>query len=451
MHHRHVNVSPSFGSHHGTASDVTSLTRYSEPNPAWLGVRWRVHDSWWQQTPALTGALRLLTVRHTFSRERGRERAVIGTGACLIAATYGLVRMTYGLFLPEIQHDLGLSASVAGYISSGSSLAYCAAAAAGFVWSRDMPRALIVAAAVSACGGVWGMASASGVAMFGVGAVISSAGAGFASPALITIIARNVARPRVDRAQSFVNGGSGPGLVAAGALALWLLPDWRPAWVAIGAVTAVVATAVLVLDRSDDAPAHTVRPTAVSKIWLGDHLAPLLAAVLMGAGSSAVWVYGRSLLIETGPDRDTVAAWIVLGLGATCAIATAGPLTRQAPQRAWLIACSATACSGLTLSVAAQHTVVALAACFIFGWAFTASTSVLISWTGHIDAGNAAAGTAILFVAVVFGQAAGATAVGLLVSATGFTTAFFIAGISTAAAAAVSMFSNAPTTRSRRP
>ncbi|MBX4379011.1 MFS transporter, partial [Mycobacterium tuberculosis] len=70
-------------------------------------------------------------MKRTFSFSELRELAVVVVGTCTIAATYGLVRLAYGLFLPDIQHELGLDPASAGYISSGSSLVYCAAAATG--------------------------------------------------------------------------------------------------------------------------------------------------------------------------------------------------------------------------------------------------------------------------------------------------------------------------------
>lgn len=204
-----------------------------------------------------------------------------------------------------------------------------------------MPRLLVVAAAVTACGGVWGMAVAPDVALFSVFAVLSSAGAGLASPALVSIVARNVDPRRIDSAQSMVNAGTGPGLVAAGVLALALLPEWRVTWVLIGMIAAVCALAVLSVDRrgTGSAQGQHLRP---SKAWVARHTGAIAAAILMGAGSSAVWTYGRSLLVETGnsSQRGTITAWIVLGLGSAALLLTAKPLARLTPVAAWILTCS---------------------------------------------------------------------------------------------------------------
>ncbi|KUI27869.1 MFS transporter [Mycobacterium sp. IS-1742] len=380
-------------------------------------------------------------MKRSFSFVGGREALVIAFGTSFIAAAYGLVRLAYGLFLPDIQADLGLSAAVAGYISSASSLFYCVAAAVGFALGNRLPRPLIVTAAATACVGVWGMSAAHDILAFGVFAVLSSACAGIASPAMVSIVARNIEPRRVDGAQAMVNGGTGPGLVVAGVLALLLLPQWRLTWVVIGAVTAACAAALLAVDR----PARSStpdRPRRPSTGWLRRHATAIAAAVLMGAASSAVWTYGRSLLVETGAvsQRGTIAAWIVLGLGSAAVIVTATPLAKLTPVTAWTSTCTVMTGAVLLLAAVPDVTPAALLGCFAFGWGFTAATSSLILWTTAIDPANAAAGTALLFVALMFGQAVGATVLGAVITGTGFAPAFAVAAALSAVSIAVAEY-----------
>ncbi|QCR20130.1 hypothetical protein C1N71_12345 [Agrococcus sp. SGAir0287] len=71
----------------------------------------------------------------------------MASGIALIAATYGLVRLAYGLLLPDVQHELGIDAPAAGAISASASAVYCLGAVIGFVLARRRARALVVAAA----------------------------------------------------------------------------------------------------------------------------------------------------------------------------------------------------------------------------------------------------------------------------------------------------------------
>lgn len=367
-------------------------------------------------------------MKRSFSFVSLSETSVVVAGVGFIAATYGLVRLAYGLFLPDVQADLGLSASLAGMVSSGSSLVYCGAALVGLLLGGRGVRRQVTAAAVSAVVGVWGMAAAGDVVWFAVAAIVGSAGAGLASPALVTIVGRSVAVGRVGRAQSVVNAGTGPGVVGAGVLALVVLPEWRMAWWVVGAVTAVIAVALLAADRGTGSAPTTVS-TRMDSAWLRAHAAPAVAAVLMGAGSSAVWTYGRGVLVDAGVvgERGSVGAWVLLGVGATTVIATSGAMSRLAPRSAWIVTCGVLVVSIAALGVGREQIVTALVACACFGWGFTAATSALIAWSARIDRAGAAQGTALLFVSLVLGQAVGSAALGGMVGSMGYAAAFVLA------------------------
>lgn len=361
----------------------------------------------------------------------------MATGSGLVAATYGLVRLAYGLFLPDVQAELIFGAAAAGLISSGASVIYCVGAAIGFLVAARHPRSLVVAAALSASSGAAGMAASHHLAPFAAFAIVGSAGAGLASPALVAIVRRNVTDQANDRSQAIVNAGTGPGLVAAGVLALLLLPDWRLAWSGVAALTLLIAAAVLVLDRGRPRDAHP-GPGLPPGSWFRAHRPIIVAAFAMGAGSAAVWNYGRTHLVAAGAsDQASVAAWIALGLGGTAAIVSASLLSARQPRTGWLITTLAVAVSSAVLGLAPGSTVLALVACAAFGWGYTAGTGTLIAWTTSIDPARAPAGASLLFVVLVLGQALGATAVGVLVAFAGSATGFLVAALVSLAATAL--------------
>jgi len=362
-------------------------------------------------------------------------------GTALIAGTYGLVRLAYGLFLSDVQASLGLTSVQAGYVSSGASVVYGLGAFVGLVADRR-PRLVVLAALSTAALGALAMALAPGAAMFVPAAVVSSAGAGLASPALVGVVARNVPAARRDRAQAVVNAGTGPGLVAAGALALVLLPQWRLGFVIGAGVTALAGVLVLVLDR--------VRPTEVEEAettetaetadrsWrgMGSLRAPAVGALLLGAASAAVWTYGRAHLVAEGLGvTASTVAWMFLGVGGTATVVTAGWQARRSPARAWLLTSSGVALSIALLGLGGGRSAVAPAACLLFGWAFVAATSALIVWASQLVPRRAASGTAALFIILTLGQAAGSTVVGLVADHGGMSLAFLVAaGLAVAAA-----------------
>lgn len=363
-----------------------------------------------------------------------RQWVFLGSGLALIAATYGLVRLAFGLFLPDVQRDLGLRQDAAGWVSSGASAMYCVGAVVGFLVAAHVPRVLLAAAAVVAGGGALAMAAAPGPWSFGIAAVVASAGAGLASPALVQLVSRAVPGSAQGTAQAVVNSGTGPGLVAAGALALVLLPDWRTAWAWSGVFALVVGVVLLVVSRGSGSGGD--RPATPGTAWFAAHRRVIALALLFGAGSAVVWTYGRSALVDAGtPVVVSVSAWIALGVGGAAVAVTARWTSGLRARTLWAVTAGAVAVAVVALGLAPQSTAVAMPACAVFGWGYTAATGALIAWTTKLDAARSSAGTSMLFVALVLGQAVGAAAAGVLVGTSGYAVTFVIGAVVTAASA----------------
>lgn len=359
-----------------------------------------------------------------------RESALVLAGTGLIAATYGLVRLAYGLFLPDIRASVPLGTAVAGYVSTGASVAYCAGALVGIA-VPTRPRLLVVGAIATAAIGAAGMALAPGVALLVPATVLASAGAGLASPGLVGIVARNLPAGRVDPAQARVNAGTGPGLVAAGLLAL-LLTQWRLGFVVAAVVTVGTGLAVLLLDRPAAPAARPARSRPDAAL-----VVPGLGAVLLGTASAVVWTYGRAHLVDAGAgETASVAAWIAVGVGGTATVLTARALSRRSARAAWAATTAVTAVAIAALGVAADLLAVAVLACGLFGWGFVAASSALIARATERAPGSAASGTSVLFVALVLGQAVGSSAAGALAGGIGLGTTFLLAAVVCGLAAA---------------
>lgn len=377
-------------------------------------------------------------MKRSFSFWSGRDTWLVVLGTGLIAGTYGLVRLAYGLFLPDIERSVPLGSALAGYVSSGASAAYCLGALVGLAAAAH-PRLLVAGALTTAAGGALGMAAASGTGVLVPAVVVASTGAGLASPAMVGVVARSLARGDVDRGQAVVNSGTGPGLVGAGVLAL-VVPDWRVGFVVSAVLTAAVGVGVLLLDRGGDiSPRRTSpggRPWATA--WGRGLARPLLGALLLGVASAPVWTYGRAHLVAAGAsDTGSVLAWIALGVGGAATVLTAGVLSARPPTRAWVLTTLAVAGSVAALAAVPGWLPAAGLACAVFGWSFVAATSALIAWVTEVDGDRAAAGTSAVFVALVLGQAAGSAAAGAVAEGAGLEVAFLGAGVAAVAAAAV--------------
>lgn len=341
----------------------------------------------------------------------------------LIAATYGLARFGYGLFLPQFQAAFDLDGATAGMIQAGSFLSYCLAAAIAVPGPR-WPRALVVGAGASASLGSALIAMAPNATALGIGVVVAGAGAGFATPGTVGLISRLVGEAGRERAQTTVNSGTGVGLVAAGLLLAATTENWRTGWIII-AVTATLATiATLTSARSGDprpAP-RSGEPAAIARPRPRDFLAlrrVVAIALCSGAGSAAVWTFGRTALDGASPgsfpaQSYSVTAWILLG-----AMSVAGALAARLVQRwsltvAWSVTNLTMLLGTVGIGLLPGQPVIAFAAISLFGVGYTAMTGVLIIWAMRLTPHTPAASTVVLFVALALGQAMGAWLLGAL-------------------------------------
>lgn len=381
-------------------------------------------------------------MKRTLSFWRGsrrRPRLLVVAGLAFIASTYGLVRLAYGLFLPDVQADLGLGDRAAGYVSSGASLAYCLGAVVGLAADRR-PRTVLVVALLTGVTGAAGTALAPGSGTFAVAAVLASSSAGLASPALVAVVDRVVAAERRDRAQAVVNSGTGPGLVAAGLLAVVLLPDWRAGFAAGAVATLVCGGLVLLLAHGGaGAPAAPERPETRGDDAGGGAAYPLLLPALgalgLGAASAAAWTYGRAHLATQGlGETATTVAWIGIGAGGTATVLTARHLAARTPRGGWGPTVATVAGALALLAAGGGVPLLAVVGCVLFGWGFVAATSVLIAWAGELRPQAPAGVVAGFFVLLVLGQALGSVVAGEATARVGSGAAFLLAAAVAAAA-----------------
>ncbi|MCQ1987549.1 MFS transporter [Arthrobacter sp. zg-Y844] len=374
----------------------------------------------------------------------------------LIAATYGLARLGYGLFLPAFSTSFDLTPAVGGLLSSGASVIYCVSAGLGFAYAPRHPRLMTILAGTTAALGSAGIAAAPSTGFFAAAVLLAGMGAGFASPALVELVQRNTKPFSVAKRQSVVNSGTGFGVVAAGLLALLLGSSWRLAWGLIAVIAVAGMVGVLLGDVSrgrgngaegasgtegaggnGDAGRGQRGGSRQRGLGLGALKWPLAAAFTYGIGCAAVWVYGRTLLEDQGgmPVALSAGAWIALGVGGAAAVLTAPWLARHSIRLTWPVTVLATAAATAGMALAPGSTGISFATAALFGLAYTAATSVLIIWA-TATASSSAAGTSALFISLILGQAAGAALTGALIEASGFGLAFAISAAACGVSAA---------------
>jgi predicted MFS family arabinose efflux permease len=370
-----------------------------------------------------------------------RDVRLAAAGLSLIAVCYGLARFAYGLFLPVLTEEFGLDGTVAGTIASSSYIGYCVAiVVATAATARWGPRAVAVAAGIAAAAGTGLIAAAGSTGVLAVGVVVAGSSTGLASPPLADAVARWVTADRADRVQTAVNAGTGLGVMVSGPVALLTGENWRLAWFVFALTAAVVTVWIAVTVPAQDTAADGSRQGLLPEHWFPrGSLRLLTAATLLGAGSSAIWTFGRDIAISSGGVSSVASTvlWIVLGAAGLLG-ALAGDLTARAGLApAWSIAMLVLAGATATFAFAVRHYPVILAAAAVFGAVYIALTGVLLLWGVRIYPDHPAFGVGAPFFLIAAGQAAGSPLIGLLSDATAATVAFGVAAAGLAVGAAV--------------
>lgn len=362
-----------------------------------------------------------------------------GAGLALIAVCYGLARFAYGLFLPVLTEEFGLDGAVAGTIASSSYIAYCVAVvAATAATAASGPRAVAVAAGITAATGTGVIAAAGSTGVLAAGVVIAGASTGLASPPLADAVARWVTS---DRAQTAVNAGTGLGVMISGPVALLTGQNWRLAWV-VFALTAVAVTiwiALTIPKRDSAADPSQCRELLPARWFPQGSLRLFAAAAVMGAGSAAIWTFGRDIAISSGgvSSQASTVLWIVLGAAGLLGALTGDLTARVGLARSWSISMLVLAAATATFAVAVRHYAVILVAAAVFGAVYIALTGLQLLWGVRTYPDHPAFGVGAPFFVIAAGQALGSPLIGLLSDATTATIAFGVAAAGLAVGATV--------------
>lgn len=372
------------------------------------------------------------------------------SGLALIAVAYGLARFAYGLFVPAFRAEFGLDPSAVGMIGSASYAAYCVAIyPAMMLTPRFGSRRLAVAAGVLAALGTGLVGLAPNAATLTAGVILGGLSTGIASPPLAHAVAMRVSRQRRDRVQAIINAGTGLGVALSGPVALLTLAHWRSAWIAF----AVVAVAVtLWAARSVPWTVETAHYTEAVRGFGGHRRRlrsllpePLLpegalrlhaTALLMGAATAAMWVFGQDVLTDVGGQTEVAAIWAWAALGA-CGLfgAGAGDLAHRIGLRpAWAACTLMIAAATALIGLLPEELFVSFIASAVFGAAYIATTGLILISAAATYHHQPAAGVGLSFLILALGQSIGGSALGSLLSWTGAGLTFALA----AAAAVVS-------------
>ncbi|TYC66345.1 YbfB/YjiJ family MFS transporter [Stappia sp. BW2] len=339
------------------------------------------------------------------------------TGFALIAVCYGFARFAFGLFLPQIDGELGLGPSLGGVISGGSFAGYCIAiVASAILTERFGARAVAVGAALVAAIGMAGIAIAPSPLILAIAVVVAGSSTGLASPPMAAAVAAAVSKGWQDLTNTVINSGVSAGVVLSGPIALAITGQWRLAFGAFAAVALVLAIAAAI---SFPAASGNGRAGGLPPMT-GPVLRLISASFLMGVASTALWSFGGQLVssqLGWGPT-GTGLLWMCIGTGGVAGALAGALVSRFGHDRVHWAFLGLIAISILLVGFGLGP-VPTLVGGVIFGAGYVMLTGVYLIWGTHALPDRPATGLMVGFLTIAVGQTVGAPLFGFLMAGPG--------------------------------
>lgn len=340
------------------------------------------------------------------------------TGFGLIAVCYGFARFAFGLFLPQIDSDLGLGAGLSGVISGGSFFGYCIAiVVSAWATERFGARSVAIAAAVVAAVGMAGIALSPSSAWLAAAVLLAGASTGLASPPMAAAVAAAVRPARQDATNTAINAGTSAGVALSGAVALTLAGEWRLAFGAFTVVAVLLAVAAMrtIPSARGGSGAGGLPP------FTGPVVRLVGASFLMGAASTALWSFGGQLAaLRLGWESAGAGLlWSFIGAGGIAGALAGTLIARFGIDRVHWTSLALMAAGILAVGSAFTSPALALVGGALFGGAYVMLTGVYLVWGVRAVSDRPATGLMIGFLTIAIGQTAGAPLFGLLLGSLG--------------------------------
>jgi predicted MFS family arabinose efflux permease len=351
--------------------------------------------------------------------DAGRRLGIAGFFAT--AVTFGPARNGYGLFLPEIRAEFGLSTQMLGFVASGLYAGYLGALlAVGLLAARIGPRFPVLVGLLSAGVGMALVALSPSPAVLAAGVVLAGTGAGWSWAPYNDAVDREVPATSRDRVLSVVSTGTTFGIVVAGVAALaattYGLP-WRAAWFAFAAVSLAAAAlnaALLSLRPAVAGEAKTVGWPDLGWFWCPAS-APLFGVALsFGVTNAVYWSFAADLVSGAAGSSPATGPLLYVGLGA---FGFAGLVTGDAVARFGLRRTLAATLVSLGVAVAllglAPGSLAAIAAsAVLFGSGVMFMSALLSLWSSAVFRERPSTGFSAALILFGIGSIAGPALVG---------------------------------------
>lgn len=317
--------------------------------------------------------------------DRAEIRVGLG-GATVVGVAFGMARYAYGLTLPSVRSEFGLSELLLGLIASGTFVGYLIGlVSVPRLSARRGPRAPTTVGGVCGVVGCATVALAPSAEVLAAGAVLSGAAAGWVWAPYSDIVTAVAPRRHQPALLAVITTGTSAGLVALAALGmLGASTSWRLTWAGIS-VAAAVATVLNLRTVPRPKPPDERADSSQRSLWRRAMVAPLGYSVLFFAAITVYFTYATDAARNAGLAASVVPVLFgLVGVGGLVALST-GRMTRAvgSPVVGGTSACAVAGALTL-LGLGRTSLTLVLASALLLGVGFMVGSSVLAVWTAEV-------------------------------------------------------------------
>ncbi|MFE6938789.1 YbfB/YjiJ family MFS transporter [Streptomyces chartreusis] len=292
----------------------------------------------------------------------------------------GVGRFVYTPILPLMQARAGLSAGASAHLATANYVGYLAGALAGIalpalVRSRTVLRGslLLLTATLAA------MPAIRGTSMWAVLRLLAGAASALVFVVAVSALLHHL-REHPPHLPGWAFGGVGAGIALSGALVLVLrsVADWRTAWWASAALSAVLAVAAWNLrpeTPSTPRPTAGIAPVRTHR-WFG---ALFVSYTLEGVGYIVAGTFLVAAIGQGSPGWVGSGAWVIVGLAAVPSSALWARLGRRRSLPDLLLAALVVQAVGIALPALVGGVAAALVSAVLFGATFLGVSTLALA------------------------------------------------------------------------